>query len=65
MKDAVVGGDNRRAALANAQIYALLTDVHYAGKYYYEEKEKQNREKRYERPRMDDFAPQYMNTSRV
>lgn len=42
MKDAVVGG-TATAALANAQIHALSVDVHYAGKYYYEEKEKQKR----------------------
>lgn len=43
-----------------AQIHALSTDVHYAGKYYYKEKEKQKRNTL----RMNDFA-RHMNTSHV
>lgn len=42
MKDAVVGRA-ATTALASAQIHALSANVHYAGKYYYEEKEKQKR----------------------
>lgn len=60
MKDAVAGERAATAALANAQIHALSANVHYAGKYYYEGKEKYGTGE----PRMNDFA-RHMNSSRV
>lgn len=51
----VVGEGRATAALANAQIHALSTNVHYAGKYYYEGE----REIRYGRATNERFCAPY------